>query len=128
MNLELTFERAAPVLPVRDVAAALERYARLGFECQPYEEGERDALVYGFVSWGKVELHLSRFRELNPRTSTSACYLYVSDADALHAKWSAAGVEGRLGAPKDTPYGLREFAYVDPDGNLLRVGSELSTR
>ena len=38
----------------------------------------------------------------------------------------AAGVEDRLRAPFDTPYGLREFGYVDPDGNLLRVGSSLT--
>ena len=25
--------------------------------------------------------------------------------------------------PADTDYGLREFALVDPNGNLLRVGS-----
>jgi hypothetical protein len=23
----------------------------------------------------------------------------------------------------DTEYGLREFAHIDPDGNLIRVGS-----
>jgi hypothetical protein len=25
----------------------------------------------------------------------------------------------------DTPYGLREFAFRDPEGTLLRVGSPL---
>jgi hypothetical protein len=24
-----------------------------------------------------------------------------------------------------TPYGLREFGHVDPEGNLLRIGSPL---
>ena len=66
---------------------------------------------------------MTRFAELDPKTSTSVCYLYVDDADALHAAWAAAGVEGRLRPPTDTPYGLREFGYADPDGNLLRVGS-----
>jgi hypothetical protein len=28
-------------------------------------------------------------------------------------------------APVDTDYGLREFAVVDPSGNLVRVGSPL---
>lgn len=67
----------------------------------------------------------SHHADLDPRTSISACYLYVSDADALHAAWQAAGVEGRLTSPKNSLYGLREFAYIDPDGNLLRVGSPL---
>ena len=30
---------------------------------------------------------------------------------------------GTLTEPRRTPYGLREFAYTDPDGNLLRIGS-----
>ena len=28
-----------------------------------------------------------------------------------------------IAAPQDTPYGLREFAYIDPDGTAHRVGS-----
>ena len=50
-------------------------------------------------------------------------YLDVSDADALYAEWEALeNLEGRLIAPRDTPYGLREFAYVDPDGTAYRIG------
>jgi hypothetical protein len=29
----------------------------------------------------------------------------------------------RLEPPEDTDYGIREFALIDPSGNLLRVGS-----
>jgi hypothetical protein len=29
----------------------------------------------------------------------------------------------RLDAPVDTDYRMREFALVDPSGNLIRVGS-----
>jgi hypothetical protein len=50
---------------------------------------------------------------------------YVSDADALYASWSSSGVKGRLIPPHDTPYGLREFAFVDRDGTAHRVGSPL---
>ncbi len=54
-------------------------------------------------------------------------YLYVSDADALYAEWAALdNLEGRLIAPNDRPYGLREFAYIDPDGTAHRVGSPLT--
>jgi len=34
----------------------------------------------------------------------------------------------RLIAPEDTPYALREFAHVGPDGNLMRIGSPLKGR
>ena len=57
------------------------------------------------------------------------CYLRVDDADELYREWHAVGIEAdprtgsRLMAPVDTEYGMREFALVDPNGNLLRVGS-----
>jgi uncharacterized glyoxalase superfamily protein PhnB len=50
----------------------------------------------------------------------------VSDADAVYAEWSSAGVDGEMGELIDTPYGLREFAFRDVDGTLLRVGSPLA--
>src|SRR5260221_13584391 len=120
-----TFERLAPVLPVRSVRAALAHYRRLGFEAHAYREEADGDPVYGFLKRGAVELHVARTPELEPNANTSACYVYVDDANGLHAEWTRAGVEGKLTAPEDTPYELREFAYVDPDGNLLRVGSQL---
>jgi hypothetical protein len=45
----------------------------------------------------------------------------------LHEEWKALdGLPGRLIRPQDTPYGLREFAYIDPDGTLHRIGSPLN--
>lgn len=121
--MTVRFERVAPILPVRDVRAALAHYWSLGFKVTAYDEAAEDP-VYGFLDWGGVSLHLARVPDLDPESSVVACYLYVSDADALHAAWQAAGVGGRLTAVSETPYGLREFAHIDPDGNLLRVGAE----
>jgi catechol 2,3-dioxygenase-like lactoylglutathione lyase family enzyme len=119
------FDRLAPVLPVRNVRAALEHYRRLGFDTKAYAEAAGDDAVYGFLQRDRIELHLSRTPDLQCDRNTSAVYVYVDDADALHAEWTAAGAGGRLHAPEDTPYHLREFAYIDPDGNLLRIGSEM---
>lgn len=121
------FQRVAPVLSVHDVRVALIHYRKLGFKADAYEGDGVESPVYGFCSWGPVELHLARFTELDPRINTAACYLYVDDAPALHAAWTSAGVAGRFTPLEDTPYGLREFDHVDPDGNLLRVGSPLPT-
>jgi uncharacterized glyoxalase superfamily protein PhnB len=123
--MAVAFARVSPILPVRNVTAALAHYAKLGFEASAYGEKAGGDPIYAFVSWGPVELHLARFPDLDPKTSSSACYLYVDDANALHAQWLVAGVGGKSTAPIDTPYGLREFTHVDPDGNLLRVGSPL---
>jgi hypothetical protein len=55
--------------------------------------------------------------------------VYTEDADALYDEWDAIGVASpktgsRLqGPPVDTDYGMREFALVDPSGNVIRVGS-----
>ena len=119
---DVSFLRLAPVVPVRDLDAALERYRRLGFEVRAYTGGAR----YGFVDRGGVSLHLNEWRGHDPKTTGAAVYLYVSDADAVHAEWAAAGVEGRFVRPQDTDYGLREFAFVDGDGTLHRVGSPLT--
>ena len=121
--MTVKMERVAPILPVRDVTKALDHYRQLGFTVRAY--GPPGAPEYGFVRWGKVELHLSLSPDHDPKATASCCYLYVDDADALHAAWQASNVAGRLGMPSDTPYGLREFAHVDPEGNLLRVGSPL---
>jgi catechol 2,3-dioxygenase-like lactoylglutathione lyase family enzyme len=117
--------RVAPVFPVRDVDAALRLYKRLGFRGEPYEVSDNDGFFYGYLSWDDVVLHLKRVSELDPLRTTSACYIWVYDADALYQKWSQESLPGRLHAPEDTAYGLRELGYVDPDGNLLRIGSEM---
>ncbi len=129
LRADARFERAAPVLPTRDVLGALERYRLLGFEAEPYLEpgvSSESSPIYGFLRRGDVSLHLARVDGLDPLMTTSAVFIYVEDADALHAEWKAAGVPGRFSAPLSTSYDLREFAYVDPDGNLLRVGSRQS--
>lgn len=123
--MTITFETVAPVLPVRSVRAALAHYRTLGFAADAYGEESEGDPIYGFLRWGAVELHLTRVPGLDPAANTSACYLRVDDADALHERWRAAGVIGRLDPPRDTPYGLRELVHVDPDGNLLRVGAEI---
>jgi uncharacterized glyoxalase superfamily protein PhnB len=50
----------------------------------------------------------------------------VSDADALYQQLQGAALpnEGipRIDALQDKPWGMREFAIIDEDGNLLRIG------
>lgn len=115
--------RAVPILATSDVARALQHYAALGFETEAWSGGG-----YGFASRDGVELHLGEVEGHDPRAHVVSCYLFVGDADALHAEWTAAGVAGRLDAPVDTDYGLREGRHVDPDGNLIRFGSPVPDR
>jgi catechol 2,3-dioxygenase-like lactoylglutathione lyase family enzyme len=117
-------EFAAPIMPARDLASTLAFYARLGFESL----GDWERYRYLIVRRGSLELHFWEHPDVDPLTTDFSCYLFVRDADALHAEWDGIGVPtdpatgSRLMPPTDTDYGLREFALVDPNGNLLRVG------
>lgn len=117
---EVIFERIAPVLTVRHLDAALARSRRLGFATELDEPGH-----YGFAERGAVQLHLHPADPNDSGGVGGVVYLYVSDADALHAEWTSLGVDGRFIGPHNTPYGLREFIYTDPDGIVHRVGSPL---
>jgi hypothetical protein len=119
--MPIVFEDVAPVVPVRDLQAALERYRQLGFEVRAYGHGTG----YGYAQRGAVSIHLSEWDEHDPKRTGAVIYLYVSDADAVRAEWASCGVKGRLGEARSTDYGMRKFGFVDTDGTLHRVGSKL---
>ena len=92
---DVTFERIAPVGRVRDLDAAMERRRRLGFAVDASTGGPR----YGFVDRGGVSLHVNEWHGHDPKRSGAHVYIDVSDADALHREWAAAGVEGDVEIP-----------------------------
>lgn len=109
-------ERAAPIFAVRDLAAAMDFYRRLGFDVRAYPGGG-----YAFASWHGVEFHLGVVPEDDHRIS--AAYLFVDDADAVAAQWRSAGAQ--VHGPQDTEWRQHEGALVDPDGNVIRFGSPI---
>lgn len=115
------FASVSPVIPVLDLDVALDRYRALGFDVRAYGHGTG----YGYAEREAVSLHLSEWDEHDPQRTGSVVYIYVTDVDAVHEEWTAAGVEGRIGEVMATDYGMREFAYADPDGTVHRVGSRL---
>ena len=113
---------AIPTLPSRSIGATTDFYRRLGFEGGAHEFNPE----YGIFTRGSIELHFFTHRELVPAHSSAGCYIRVLDVRALHEACSASGLAD-VGIPRvtrleDKPWGLREFAVVDPDGNLLRIG------
>ena len=120
-------ESGIPILPSRNLRETLEFYERLGFENRGAQPPE--VWNYLIIARGGIELHFFSMPEVDPLTTSAGCYLRVEDADAVHDEWDATGVPteaetgSRLMAPRDTEWGMREFALVDRSGNLLRVGS-----
>lgn len=85
-----------------------------------------------------IEIHFYGAGKTKPRTNDHAMYVRFDTAeeiDTLYTRWNGlantpafarvAGKIGRLHAPVDTDYGLREFAVIDHDGNLMRIGGQL---
>jgi predicted lactoylglutathione lyase len=112
----MTMHRVAPIFGVRDVAASLAHYQKLGFTTREYDSG------YGYVNRDAVEIHLGGVGA-HSATTTSSAYIWVDDADALADEWRAAGID--VDEPVDTEWGMHEGSLVDPDGNVIRFGSPM---
>ena len=116
---------AIPILPSRSLPSTLAFYRRLGFEGEILGEGD----AYAILTLGDLELHFFLHTELVPAESWAGCYLRVVDVESLYKAFLAAGLPTRgiprMDAIENKPWGMREFAVVDEDGNLLRVGQML---
>ncbi len=113
----------APILPTRDPDATARFYAALGFALRLRADD------YLILRGHGIELHFFGFPGLDPAASYAGAFVRHPDPDALHAVFAgarlpAAGIP-RLTPPEDKPWGVREFALIDPDGSLLRVGRAL---
>jgi catechol 2,3-dioxygenase-like lactoylglutathione lyase family enzyme len=111
-------ERATPNLPSRDLDRTAAFYAALGFEQRSRNDG------WMTLTRGPLELEFFQWPALDPRSSIASCCLRVEDVDGLHSAFAQAAVPTvgipRITDPSDQPWGWREFAVVDLDGNLLR--------
>jgi len=103
------------ILPCNDLDAAEAFFARLGFQ---REQGSPDD--YRMLSDG-----LGGFIHLNPAvegwlkagSNPFGLYLYRENVDSV-ARAFAGEI---LGEPRDTPWGMYEFALNGPDETLVRV-------
>jgi uncharacterized glyoxalase superfamily protein PhnB len=112
----LEFGGVTPILAVADLARSLAHYVDgLGFEIQ-----WRHSTTHAAVRRGKVTLMLFEDDQGQPGTWA---YVGISDADALHEELLAKGVAIRH-PPTNHPWGARELQVADPDGHVLRFGSD----
>ena len=112
-NGATTLLRTIPVLASLDLEATQRFYAeRLGFSPVATLPG------YAIAGRDEVQIHfwLTEDRVFAENTS---CRVIVSGVDALYEEMRRAGVVHPNGAIVDQPWGMREFAIVDGDGNLI---------
>lgn len=110
---------AIPILPSRSLPDTITFYRSLGFSGDVHPHGD-----YAILTRGAVEIHFFTHRDLQPAESFAGCYLRVSDVESFHRSAAALPARGipRLDPLEAKPWGMKEFAIVDPDGNLLRIG------
>jgi len=110
---------AAPTLASLDMDRTVQFYTeKLGFKAAWHDAN------YGIVVRDKIDIHFWKTdNEIFPKNTS--CYIYVEGVDELYEEFREAGVIHPNGLLGDRDWGMREFAIVDVDGNLIRFGQHL---
>ena len=108
-----------PVLPTRDVVAALEFYVKkLGFRLA-FADDTEDPRYAGIVR-GDVELHLQWHDPAEwSAVERPQLRFVVPDVEALHEEYSTQGIFHERTKLRETGWGTVEFAFYDLDHNAL---------
>lgn len=111
----LTFGGVTPILRVQSLAAAVDYYVNvLGFKIDFHEPG-----IIASVSRDRCCIFLIEGDQGNPG---SWVWIGVSDVDALYEVYQSKGALIRQ-PPTNFSWAC-EMQIQDPDGNVLRMGSE----
>lgn len=114
-------QRGIPVLASLDIFKTVDFYReKLGFDKQGYKDEN-----YAVIARDDVEIHFWKCNDKIFPMHTS-CYIHVQEIETLYAEMQAAGVVHPNGPLKDQPWGMREFAILDEDGNMIKFGVSLT--
>jgi catechol 2,3-dioxygenase-like lactoylglutathione lyase family enzyme len=114
MNNSAKFISATPVLASLNIERSAEFFAtKLGFIKVHVVQGE-----YGIVSNGPVHIHFWPCTERHIAEATS-CRVQVRAIGLLHAQCAGHGIVHPDAPLQAKPWGTKEFAILDPDGNLV---------
>ena len=117
----MRLNRLVPMLPVKNVAASIEFYQKLGFKL----EKKNDDWGWAMLCFGDCRLMVDQSINLHSEAPRqSVLYLYPDDIVEYHQQ---AHRNGLVVPDLDvTFYGLTEFRLDDPDGNRLWIGQDRS--
>ena len=110
------FKEVHPILGVRDLEKALSFYVdRLGFKLA-FRDGSTPT-NYAGIQRDAVELHMQF--QYEHEMSTMRLRFLVEDPDTLFDEYRTKDVFHDRTQLANTPWGTREFAFYDLDGNGL---------
>jgi catechol 2,3-dioxygenase-like lactoylglutathione lyase family enzyme len=116
---------AIPQLPSRSIEKTMAFYSRLGLKGVVVGP----ANDYAILDRGSLELHFFLHEAQVPAESAFSGYLRVQDVETVFREFSAANLPShgipRVEKLENKPWGMREFAVVDEDGTLIRIGQVL---
>ena len=113
-------QRAIPVLASLNIHKTVQFYKqKMDFD----KIGSKDE-DYAVISRNKVEIHFWKCNDKIHPENTS-CHVHVLDVDTLYTKMKNAGVFHSNGPLKIQPWGVREFAILDEDGNMIKFGQNI---
>jgi uncharacterized glyoxalase superfamily protein PhnB len=110
-------ERAIPILPVQDLAAAKEFYVgRLGFAVtfEASDDGHD-----GLLGLERGDIRITLDCPMAGHGREACVSLQVDDADAYYQEWRDRVEVQR--APANESWGARTFDVIDPFGNTIFV-------
>jgi uncharacterized glyoxalase superfamily protein PhnB len=120
-----------PCLRYADAHKALDWLEKaFGFERRAVYPGEDGTIAHAEMVFGGGMLMLGSDKfdaldfgsPLRTGNATAAIYVIVEDADAHFARAKAAGAE-IISEPADQPYGSRDYAAKDFEGNVWSFGT-----
>ncbi len=118
--MRIQFTQVHPVLPCKDVTAAVAFYCnRLGFTLRGQDSAENPR--YAVVNRDQVELHLQWHdpATFDHTVEKPMLRFPVADIDRLFIEYEAKDVFHAQTALRNTAWGTREFAFYDPNMNGL---------
>jgi catechol 2,3-dioxygenase-like lactoylglutathione lyase family enzyme len=123
------FKQTQPILGTRDMRRAIAFYTqKLGFKLVFGTDGasEADAEHPNYVGYRRdgAELHMQF--QYEHEMGTIRLRFLVEDPDSLYAEYRERAVECTPSGVQDKPWGTREFALYDPDGNSLTFYRDLT--
>jgi catechol 2,3-dioxygenase-like lactoylglutathione lyase family enzyme len=119
------FVAVHPVIPVADVEKAVEYFGKLGFTIA-FRDPSAPHMYVG-MKRDDVEIHLQWMHEEHFTRGGDRVNLrfMVDDVNSLYAELAVIDVLGESATPRDTPWGTREFAFYDPNGNAMTFYRDL---
>jgi uncharacterized glyoxalase superfamily protein PhnB len=117
----MTPQSAAAVFQVASLDAALKHYKDVFGFSEEFRFGD-----YAGVTLGAISLHLCDRNANNRPVGGGSVYVFCDEVDAYYAELKRKGANLKS-EPKDYPYGMRDFAVEDLDGNHLGFGCESKT-